>query len=327
MKKIFCFCLSVLVATSLLGSCSTDDGGDRTPVHIDKKHDTALLLVTFGSTWKDPHATYEAQMAAFQEVFPNTDIYLSFTSKTCINRWYAATGEEFVTPDLWLEAFGLHGYKQVYIQSLHIIPGEEYSLLEEFYVKNFKWDFAEQIEKGEMEVSLGEALLTNQESISAVAKVLVDNFAEQLQRGEAVAFMGHGNPEEKYYYANKSYEDIEAAMQSYGKSTYGNGNIFVGTVDYPSMLVGYVIGQLKANNCTTVSLHPLMSIAGDHANNDMSADEIPGVPLEEQSWKIQIAAAGITVAETQRKGLGDYHTINEVWINHLKTAIRASDGE
>ena len=42
-----------------------------------KKHDTALLLVTFGSTYDVPQQTFEKQKEFFQKQFPNTDLYLS----------------------------------------------------------------------------------------------------------------------------------------------------------------------------------------------------------------------------------------------------------
>lgn len=327
MKKFLLCCLCAVAATAFMPACSNDDDTERVPVQIDKQNDTAILLVTFGSTWPEPHKTYKAQMADFRKAFPDADIYLSFTSELCMNRWYAETGEEYVAPDIWLTELGKAGYKNIYVQSLHVIPGQEYTILSESYVNGFRFRNDERIERGELTVKLGEALLTDAQSIETVARVLVDNFREQLTRGEAVAFMGHGNPASKYYYANKSYEDIEVAMQAYGKAAYDNDKIFVGTVDYDDMLIDSVIEKLQANGCTKVSLHPLMSIAGDHANNDMAGDKEEGAPMEEQSWKIQIADAGIEVVETQCKGLGDYSAINTVWINHLKEAILSVEEE
>ena len=70
-----------------------------------------------------------------------------------------------------------------------------------------------------------------------------------------------------------------------------------------------------------------MSIAGDHANNDMSSTDTEEdgkkLPLEEQSWRNQIAAQGWTV-ECHLKGLGDYPAINQLWIKHLKDAIKSA---
>jgi sirohydrochlorin cobaltochelatase len=103
---------ALVAAAAFAASCAkNEDTPDRGIVHYEKKHDTALLLVTFGSTWDDPQKTYEAQIEQFRKEFPNTDIFFSFTSKTCINRWLADTGEEFVTPDLYLKSFIEKNYK------------------------------------------------------------------------------------------------------------------------------------------------------------------------------------------------------------------------
>lgn len=321
MKHLIKFFASSAIAAAMLITASCEQKtSDQTIVEYEKNHDTAILLVTFGSTWDTPHTTYENQIAQFEAEFPNADIFFSFTSKTCINRWYAATGEQFITPDLYLESFIEKGYKNVYVQSLHVIPGEEFMLLRDGYVKpyyNFVVD-----EKGGNPACCGTALLTSNEDIEAVGKILVDNFAEQLRAGEAVAFVGHGNPISDYNHANASYEKIETFMKKYAKNEYGNSNVFVGTVDYPPMLVDYVLNQLKSSDATTkkVHLHPLMSVAGDHANNDMGADEDPSAPAEEQSWKVQIEKQGWKV-ECHYQGLGDYKAVNDIWIQHLKTAI------
>ena len=87
----------LLLAASLFASSavftSCDDGDDDNTanpaeevVKASKKHDTAILLCTFGSTFKESIKTYDATLADFQNAFPDADIYLSFTSRTCVNR-------------------------------------------------------------------------------------------------------------------------------------------------------------------------------------------------------------------------------------------------
>lgn len=319
-KKILCAMALLGVAFGSFTACSDNDDADKTPAALryEKKHDTAILLVTFGSTYDEPHDTYDKQLAQFEEAFPDADIFFSFTSVTCINRWYAASGEQFITPDKWLGSFIEKGYEHVYVQSLHIIPGEEFQLLRDKYVKSDYNFLVQDLTPAREEACCGTALLTSDEDIETVAKVLVDAFKTQLQAGEAVAFMGHGNPVSDYDHANASYEKIEQAMQTYAASAYGNGHVFVGTVDYPAMLVDYVVEEMEAkgvSKSTPVNLHPLMSIAGDHANNDM-ADE-----GDDESWISTIKAEGWTTVKPTVKGLGDYKEINAIWIQHLRDAI------
>ena len=250
MKILKALAIATIATTTLLvASCKKQDPKDQEIVKYEKKHDTAVLLVTFGSTFDDPHATYKKQIADFQQAFPDADVFFSFTSRTCINRWQAAKKEQFITPDLWFKSFLQKEYKTVLVQSLHVIPGEEFTLLRDGYVKPHYNFPAEELKRDK--AVLGNALLTSDEDIESVAKILVDAFATQLKAGDAVAFMGHGNPVSDYDRANASYEKIEKAMKAYAKTTYNNDNVYVGTVDYPAMLVDYVINQLKASTCKT----------------------------------------------------------------------------
>ena len=313
MRKLLLFLMLAVFGCSLPGAAAADTPHDATAPSDDtpryeKRHDTALLLVAFGSTYPEPHATYARQLAQFREAFPEADIFLSFTSGVCIRRWEARSGERYFMPDVWLASFAAKGYRRVCVQSLHIFPGEEFQLLRDRYIGA---DAAPA-------VCCGTALLTSDADIEAVGRVLADTFAAELQAGEAVAFMGHGNARAAYAEANGAYARIERAMQTYAAARYGNGRIFVGTVDYEPMLIGHVIEQLEAAGVpkkTPVNLHPLMAVAGDHANNDMSDEE------DDESWISLLKAAGWTTVKPTVKGLGDYPAVNAIWIDHLREAM------
>ena len=73
--------------------------------------DSALLLVTFGSTYPGPHETFARTRAFFAEAYPDSDIYMAFTSRICIARWYKKTGEQYHTADVILDKIGQAGYK------------------------------------------------------------------------------------------------------------------------------------------------------------------------------------------------------------------------
>ena len=104
------FCLRRVYLPQAQFFTSCDDGDDDNTanpaeevVKASKKHDTAILLCTFGSTFKESIKTYDATLADFQNAFPDADIYLSFTSRTCVNRVEAETGIARYQPDLWLQ--------------------------------------------------------------------------------------------------------------------------------------------------------------------------------------------------------------------------------
>ncbi len=58
---------------------------------------------------------------------------------------------------------------------------------------------------------------------------------------------------------------------------------------------------------------PFMSVAGDHARNDMAGDE-------PDSWKSILTKAGITCVPVL-KGSAEYDNILAIWIDHLKKAF------
>ena len=90
----------LLLAASLFASSavftSCDDGDDDNTanpaeevVKASKKHDTAILLCTFGSTFKESIKTYDATLADFQNAFPDADIfviYLPYLCESCRGR-------------------------------------------------------------------------------------------------------------------------------------------------------------------------------------------------------------------------------------------------
>ena len=279
-----------------------------------KRHDKALILVTFGSTYEGPHKTFATLRQAFAENFPDRDIYMAFTSKFCIRRWKEKTGEEYYTTDKWLEAIGEAGYRAVSIQSLHVIPGLEYSFIGDRYIPQFHRLYPH------IPTTIGVPLLWSQADIERVGDCLYSLFRERLERGEALVLMGHGNNTDKHPEANGRYRRLHDYLQK------RHPRILIGTVDFEDMLFEDVAERPRevCSEGTTINLLPLMSVAGDHALNDMAGDEEEDTPLEEQSWKIRFRALGYRVDEEHchLHGLADFAPLRQIWLDHLMAAER-----
>lgn len=351
MKKIKFLALAIL--TMMVGltftACSDDDNEvsnmERylqevtSDVNKSKKNDKAILLVAFGSTWQQAFNSFDETKKAYQAQFPGYDVYVSFSSAICINR--AAGGEhvedgaevrKYYAPQFWLEAFGRAKYKEIIVQSLQVIPGEEfdrviaamkdfgnnsYGDLDDDYLAEL---FGDEEEGTPGHVKLGMPLMYDEDDdVPAVAKAINDVYAAKAADG-AFLLMGHGNPVEYHkknydtYDANKRYTQLENCLQEkYSK------NYYVGTVDMPDNYKEDVYERMKANGVVApkkVYLHPLMSIAGDHAHNDMADDEDP------DSWYSYFEANGYKMAESQvmQTGLLDVEGIRNIWIKHTKEA-------
>lgn len=277
-----------------------------------KRHQRALLLVTFGSTYEGPHQTFARLKQTFAENYPDRDIYLAFTSKFCIRKWQEKTGEAYYTTDKWLEALGEAGYSAISIQSLHVIPGLEYSFIEDRYLPLFHKQYPQ------IPTTVGVPLLWSRGDIQRVGNAIYALFRERLDRGEALLLMGHGNHTDKYPEANDRYRQLHDYLQQLSP------RILVGTVDFESMLFEHVAERLEevAPKGTPLNLLPLMSVAGDHALNDLAGDEEEGEPLEEQSWKVRFQALGYTIdpEHCHMKGLADFAPLRQIWVDHLLEA-------
>ena len=246
-------------------------------VKANKKQSKAILLVAFGSTWQQAYDAFDGTVTAYKQKFPGYDVFLSFSSAICINR--AAAGENvdprnFYAPNFWLNAFAAEGvrYSEIVVQSLQVIPGEEYTR-----VINYIKDFANNA-NGDLDdeylskvvVKLGVPLLQDKDKdVPEVAKQLNALYKDKAAQG-VVAFMGHGNPDSyDTYKANVRYTELEEALQTYSK------NYFVGTVDMMKNFKTNVLERMQAAGITSgkVFCHPLMSIDGDHGHNDMAGDD------------------------------------------------------
>lgn len=360
---------AMVCGTMCMVSCSDDDdnssqGSTANPVEEivarSKTSNTAVLLCTFGSTFQESIKTYDAIIADYKAAFPNTDVYLSFTSRTCVNRVKSETGVDRYQPDLWLDAIGKAGYERLAVQSLHVIPGEEYlSLMNTDVKKNFMIAAYPSVK-----VLKGENLLASQEDVDEVADILYQSYKDVLKdKKNVLLFVGHGNPDVNYSHANEQYTNLETAMLELAD----NKNVFVGTVDYGSMLFypelekedptpadediadTYIYKKLR-NYCSknnlepseiTVHLTSIMSIAGDHAHNDLWGLEDDdskvneATPRSDYSWRLKLTNMGFNIDQTEShhgsvdnctiKGLGDYADIRSIWLSHLKDKYNNED--
>ena len=372
MKQIKCLMLAMMafVASATFTACNSDDDNNNNQqpesnydryqkavnetVNSQKKSDSVILLVAFGSTWEQAYDTFDKIVEEYKAAFPNWDVYLSFSSAICINN--ARAGEnvapkDYYDPEHWLTAIGLAAYKHICVQSLQVIPGEEYRRVRDSYVKDFmnnrNNDFTDAYMKSlDRQVVLGTPLMAEEEDAENLAVTLnSESDVKAAVNNGIVAFMGHGNPEGyDYFGGNVRYLQLEDALRKINK------NYYVGTVDMDDTyaedvldhIAGgtfvYQVGDLvktityPANDSDKGQLFVLMSIAGDHAHNDM-AD-----PDDDESWYSLFNAAGIETEAYETNftepcwkqyksgdeyipGLAERSAVRKLWMNHTRQAI------
>ena len=363
--KFLMLAMMAFVASATFTACNDDDNQTQSnyekyqqavneTVKTQKSSNKVILLVAFGSTWEQAYDTFDKVVEDYKANFSGWDVYLSFSSAICINN--ARAGEnvdpkDYYDPEHWLTAIGLAGYQQVVVQSLQVIPGEEYRRVRDSYVKDFmnnrNGDFTDEYMKSlDLNVVVGTPLMAEESDAQILATTLNNEADVKAAVAQGiVAFMGHGNPEGyDYYGGNVRYLQLENYLRAI------NTNYYVGTVDMEDTYVDNVLEHVAggkfdiavgdvtvtmnytANDAKKAQLYPLMSIAGDHAHNDMADDE------DDESWYSMFNAAGIATeayetnyteacwkkyksGEEYIPGLAERSAVRKLWMSHTREAI------
>ena len=360
MKKIkfLMAAMTLVMAVPVFTACSSDDDKNVNNLvseyevndkmvaaqKAQSKKDVAVLLVAFGSTWDNAFKAFDKTKAAYEAAFPQADVYVSFSSDICINR--ASAGEnvddngnivkrDYYEPRYLLHAIGAAKYSKIYIQSLQVIPGEEFAavvasvkkFMNNGYIASAHLDDKYLAKLADDEaIFLGMPLLNDPDKdVPEVAKQLNVLYAKEAQKG-VVAFMGHGNPDTyDTFKANVRYTQLEEELQKFSK------NYFVGTVDMPDNYKQDVLDRMEEQgiNGGKMYLHALMSIAGDHAHNDRAGEGddywTPMAPdSEDVSWfeffSHKDYEVNVPVVNKHPQGLLELPGVLNVWINHTKNA-------
>ncbi len=262
-----------------------------------KKHPekTGILLVAFGSSVKSAQISFRNIDRQVKKAFPKVPVRWAYTSRI-IRKKLARQGQQLNSVAVALAKMMDEGFTRVAIQSLHTIRGEEYDDLVQT-ARAFT-TMAEGFEK----ITIGEPLLSREKDLQAAAAAVLANIPKERKANEAVVLMGHGTP----HPSNAFYAAFMYHLQ------HKDPNIFVGTVEgWPG--IDEAVDWLKSRKIKKAYLMPFMSVAGDHAKNDMAGDE-------PDSWKSIITKAGIKCVPVL-KGTAEFDNMIAIWLSHLKIAM------
>lgn len=253
---------------------------------------SGIIVTSFGTTYEETRKLcIEATENRIAERFPDFEIRRAFTSRIVIKRLKERDNYLVDTPTKALEKMKENGIKDIYIQPLLIIEGEEY----EKTIREAR-DFMKENE--DLNITIGRPLLSLDVDFENVVDALeLDN------RTSSIVFMGHGSTHEM----DMSYDKLEKITHEKGYD-----DVFFATVEGKTR-IDDVVEKLKSRNIKKVLLIPFMLVAGDHARNDMASDD-------EDSWKSILERNGIEV-ELRVEGLGQRESIQEIFVNHLEDIV------
>lgn len=252
----------------------------------------ALLAVSFGTSYED---TLEKNIAAIERdlaaAFPERTLRRAFTSGMILRRWKRERGVEIDDVPAALERLAGEGYTDILVQPTHVMNGEEYHKLA---------DQAEGFRSWFDKLTVGVPLLTAAEDYLDLGRALMEILPPKSEE-RAVLYMGHGSEHQ----ANSAY-----ALMEYAFHDLGRNDVIVGTVEgYPNF--DAAIRRLKERpQVKEVELRPLMTVAGDHAKNDLAGEE-------EDSWKNVLEGMGYRV-NCVLTGLGEYPQVRALFVEHAR---------
>ena len=263
--------------------------GDKRPM---KK---GILLVAFGTTVPEAQISYDNIERSVKKTFPGIPVRWGYTSRTIIRKM-GERGKQLATPAEALSSMMRENFTHVAVQSFHVMPGAEFHGL----VKNVHR--FEGMSKGLKKVMVGYPLMTTSEDVQKVAEAFLQIIPPERRKTDAVVFMGHGT----YHPANVYYAALNYHVQKL------DPNVFVGTVEGWPEIDG-IMSDLKKNRIKKAYLMPFMTVAGDHARNDMAGPE-------GNSWKSILEKEGITCVPVL-KGIAEYQEFVDIWVDHLRAAF------
>ena len=251
-----------------------------------RAQDTSLLMVHFGTTYDDTRRnTIDAINEKAHKAFPTMTVREAYTSRIVISR-LAKRGIRKDTPTEALLKLRSEGVRTVKVQPSYVIDGVEMDRLRKEI---------EQVRPFFDSIWVSTPLLYSVEDAGKVCEIMVNRHPADNKQREHVLFIGHGTEGP----ATALYSQLDYMLRANGHANY-----HVATIEgYPTQATA--LAQIKAMKGRKVTLVPLLFVAGDHANNDISVE-----------WKEALEKEGLSV-DVKLEGLGEVPEIQDLYIKKI----------
>jgi len=284
-KRYLISSLAILMIICFSAASWAADHGHQAPKKV------GILLVAFGSSVSSAQVAFENIDKKVKAAYPGIPVRWAYTSRI-IRKKLAKQGKSLDSPEMALARMLDDGFTHVAVQSLHTIAGAEYHELR-------RTVGAFQVMGAFERILLGNPLLATQEDMQRAVAAMIATIPKEREKSEAVVLMGHGT----HHPSNAFYTALMFQLQ------LQDPNIFMGTVEgYPE--IDDIKGWLIQKKISKAYLMPFMSVAGDHALNDMAG-------AQDDSWKSVLTKAGITCVPIL-KGTAEYEGFVDIWVGHIK---------
>lgn len=310
-----------IISFGVLMNLLTTPIANATSAHSDTEK-SAIVLAAFGTSYDTAIGSLIGIQNHIQNAYPNTPVRFAFTSNIIRKIWHKRASDKDYqknhpeVPENFYNVKNLlgtmadlqnEGYKNIVVQTTLLSHGEEFTDLKttvdalySIQTMKAKWKPFNKIAIGRPLMGTWGAQHPYRDDLAKLADALADDVALAKKNNTALIYMGHGN----HHLSTGLYYELQEILNK----QYPDVNIYVGLVEgYPNF--DNLIDQLKRDEIQSVTVKPLMVVAGDHANNDMAGDD-------DDSWKVMLSKQNIKVTPVV-KGLGSKETIQNVYLQHL----------
>jgi sirohydrochlorin cobaltochelatase len=287
---------------------------------------TAVVLAVFGTSHESGLPGILNIREQIQKELPGIPVRLAFTSNIIRRIWQERrqepgyAGQHPEVPEEILNIKGPlaaiadlqdQGYAYIVIQPTHISSGEEFADLAAYVQGLNSIKTVKQRNMPFKKILLGRPALGThgieheyRHDVEQVAAIVAPDVELAKKSGRALVYFAHGNE----HYSTGVYLEFEQVM----RQQYPGVRIYVTMVEgFPDN--ARFFAELKADKTKKVLLKPFMTVAGDHAKNDMAGPE-------PDSLKSQLEARGINVAASL-VGLGESDAFAAIFAQHIKDAM------
>jgi len=249
-----------------------------------------IVLVASG-TATAASETYREMDTVFRRHFPAHEICWAYSSRAIRNRVRAQGGGELKTPAAVLGDLAARGYRQVVVQSLHLICGTEFH--------HTVWAAA----RSPLAVNLGLPLLSHPEDFSDIMDWMATLIPQDVR--EALVWVGHGTAHPSWMTYDLLIRRMRDCLQE---------RVLLGLIkEGPGP--GQVARILKMADVRRVTLRPFMLVAGAHFGQDIARER-------SGSWKTELETAGLAVVP-RAEGVGLEPAIQAIFVRHIQAALTA----
>ncbi|MBA3005976.1 MAG: sirohydrochlorin cobaltochelatase [Proteobacteria bacterium] len=288
-----------------------------------KKQMQAVVIAAFGTTVPEALPGILNIRERILQNYPNTEVRIAFTSNMIRAVWHKRQNDpNFVkkNPSVSQDILSVQGplatianlqdegFTTILVQPTHVALGEEYLDLVSYVqgltsirtIKEKTQPF-KQLVIGRPALGTMGDIHPYPQDIELVARALVADIYQAAKAGSALVYMGHGND---FFPSGGAYLQFADTMNRLNPQV----NTYIGTVEgFPSL--DHVVQQMKRDKVQKVLLKPFMTVAGDHARNDMAGPEA-------ESWKSILISEGFEVTPVLQ-GMGEMDSFADVFVHHL----------